>query len=76
MLDCPAVVVVVVPVPLRGTSRLALETKRLPPLVPADGGAKVTFTVILCPAFKVMGNAGPLTENPPPVACKPEICTL
>ena len=72
ILNCPAVVVV--PVPVRGTSRFTLETKSLPPLVPADVGAKVTVTVVLCPACKVMGNAGLLTENPPPVACGLETC--
>ena len=75
MLNRPAAVVVV-PVPVRGTSRFSLETKRLPPLVPAEGGTKVTVTVVLCPACRVMGDAGPLTENPPPVAFRPESCTL
>ena len=75
ILNCPAVVVVV-PVPVRGMSRFSLKTKRLPPLVPADGGTKATVTVVLCPACKVMGNAGPLTENPPPVAFRLEILTL
>ena len=75
MLNCPAVfVIVVVPVPVRGMFRLALETHRLPPVVPADCGVKVTFTVTLCPTPKLMGKAGPLTDNPPPIACKPEIC--
>ena len=77
MLNCPAVfVTVVVPVPVSGMFRLSLETHRLPPVGPTDWGVKVTFTVILCPTSKVVGNAGPLTENPPPVACKPEISTL
>ena len=75
ILNCPAAVLVV-PVPVKGMSRFSLRTKRLPALVPADGGTKVTVTVVLCPACKVMGNAGPLTENPPPPAFRPEICTL
>jgi hypothetical protein len=74
MVNFPAVVVV--PVPLRGTFREGLGTKRLPPLIPADCGAKVRRNVMLCPPFKVMGNAGPLTENPLPVACQAEIVTL
>jgi hypothetical protein len=78
ILNRPAAVVFVpVPVPVRGTSRFSLRTKRLPALVRDDGGTKVTVTVVLCPACKVMGNAGPLTENPPlVVAFRPEICTL
>jgi hypothetical protein len=43
------------------------ETNRLPPVAPADCGAKATFNVTLCPAPRVKGNAGPLTENPTPV---------
>lgn len=62
-LSCPNAGGGVVPVPLRGTFTLGPVTKRSPPLVPADCGAKVRFTVTLCPPFKVMGNAGPLTEK-------------
>src|SRR5580704_12910729 len=45
------------------------ETTRLPPVRPADCGAKVTFTVTLCPAARVKGMVGPLTENPLPAIC-------
>ncbi len=34
--------------------------------MPAAWGAKVTFTVTLCPGSKVKGSVGPLTENPLP----------
>lgn len=67
--SCP-LAVAVVPTPLRGTFTLGPLTKRSPPVVPADCGAKVTFTVTLCPPFKVIGNVGPLTENSLPVIWK------
>ncbi len=51
------------------------ETNRLPPVVPADCGAKATFTTRLCPAPRVKGNEGPLIENPLPVVCSPETVT-
>jgi hypothetical protein len=35
--------------------------------MPADCGAKVTFNVTLCPAPRVKGIVGPLTENPLPL---------
>jgi hypothetical protein len=72
--SCPAVVIV--PIPLRGTFRPGAETKTLPPLVHADCGAKVECNVILRPPFKVIGSAGPVTENPLPVAWKADIFTL
>ena len=43
------------------------ETNRLPPLSPADCGAKARLTVTLCPTPRVRGNFGPLIENPAPV---------
>src|SRR5580700_1398826 len=43
------------------------ETNRLPPCVVAAGGAKVTFTVTLCPVPRVNGSVGPLIENPLPI---------
>src|SRR6202050_5121864 len=49
MLSFPAVVVVV-PVPLRGTSRFSSETKRLSPLVPADGGTNPNLSGGACAA--------------------------
>jgi hypothetical protein len=55
------------PVPERGTVSATLERYRLPPTVPADFGAKLTFNVTLCPEFRVKGNEAPLTENPLPV---------
>jgi hypothetical protein len=55
------------PVPERGTVSATLETYRLPPTVPADRGAKLTFNVTLCPELRVKGNEAPLTENPLPV---------
>jgi hypothetical protein len=68
--------VVIVPIPLSGTSRLGPETKMLPPLVPADRGAKVECSVMLCPPFRVIGSTGPVTENPLPVIWKADIVTL
>ena len=55
--DRPAVAVVV-PVPLNGTFELGPKMKMPPALVPADGGVKVDCNVTLCPALKVMGDAG------------------
>ena len=69
MFSCPTRVAVA-PVPLRGTFTLGPLTKRSPPVVPANCGAKVRFTVTLCPPFKVIGNVGPLTENSLPVIWK------
>jgi hypothetical protein len=54
-------------VPERGTVSATGETYRLPPTVPADFGAKLTFNVTLCPELRVKGNEAPLTENPLPV---------
>jgi hypothetical protein len=50
--------------------------KTIPALVPADEGVKVDCIVILCPGLKVIGNVGPLTENPLPVDWKAEIFTF
>lgn len=74
-LNWPAVFAAV-PLPLRGMFNASFEMKRLPALMPADDGLKPTFTVTLCPARRITGNAGPLTVNPLPVAFQPEICTL
>jgi hypothetical protein len=52
------------------------ETNRLPPVVPADCGAKATFTVRLCLGLRVKGSEGPLIENPPPVVWSAERVTL
>jgi hypothetical protein len=54
-------------VPVRGTVSQTPGTNTLPPTVPADCGAKLTFNVTLCPGFRVKGNEAPLTENPLPV---------
>ena len=51
-------------------------TNRLPPSEPAACGAKVTFTVTLCPGSRVKGSVGPLRENPFPVVWKPESVTF
>ena len=53
--------------PVRGTISPTPVTNKLPPTVPAERGAKLTFNVALCPAFRVKGNEAPLTENPLPV---------
>ena len=52
------------------------ETRRSPPLIPADCGAKVRFKVIFCPPLKTIGNAAPLTENPVPDIWKFESVTF
>ena len=52
------------------------ETNRLPPVVPADCGAKATSNVTLCPAPRVKGNVGPLIENPAPVVWSAERVTF
>jgi hypothetical protein len=59
---------VVVPVPVRGMAAIAgPETSKLPPVMPADFGEKVTFSVTLCPAPRIKGNVAPLIENSLPV---------
>jgi 1-acyl-sn-glycerol-3-phosphate acyltransferase len=70
MVSCPTAGGGVVPMPLRGTFTLGPVTKRSPPLVPAACGANVRFTVTLCPPLKLIGSAGPLSENPLPVIWK------
>jgi len=60
--NCPAAV----PVPVKGTACADPEMNMLPPSVPADCGANLTFSVTLCPPFKVRGNEAPLNENPLP----------
>jgi hypothetical protein len=75
MVNWPAAVpaAVPVPVPVRGmSSPKGPETNRLPPVVPADCGAKATFNVTLCPAPSVIGKVGPLIENPAPVVWSAE----
>lgn len=66
MLNWPAAVVVA-PVPLKGTVTLGPVTKSSPALAPEVCGAKVRFTVRLCPGFNVTGKVAPLTENSLPV---------
>lgn len=64
------------PVPVSGMASAGPETNRLPPIVPADCGAKATFTVTLRPAPRVIGNMGPLAENPMPVVCRADRVTF
>src|ERR1035441_3678597 len=48
---------------------------RLPLVVPADCGAKVTFNVTLCPAPSLIGNVAPPVENPAPIVCRAQRAT-
>lgn len=58
----------VVPVPVRGmVAASGPEINRLPPVMPADCGAKVTFNVTLWPGFRLNGNPGPPIENSLPM---------
>src|ERR1035438_3798563 len=52
------------------------ETNSAPAVAPGDSGAKATFNVTLCPAPRVKGNIGPLTENPTPVVWTAERFTF
>jgi hypothetical protein len=52
------------------------KIKSLPAVGPAELGEKSTFKVTLCPASSVIGNAGPLTENPAPVVWSAERVTF
>ena len=73
IVNCPEVVCV--PVPLKGTFRVAPDTRTLPLLVIADCGVKVRLNVTLCPPFKLRGKVGPLTEKPLPVVVSAESVT-
>jgi hypothetical protein len=66
----------VMPVPVRGMASAEPETNTLPPLMLADCGVKATFNETLCPGPKVMGNEGPLIENPLPVIWSADSVTL
>jgi len=70
IVSCPGVVAAV-PVPTRGMASAGPGINRPPPVRPADFGAKVTFTVTLCPRARVKGNASALVliENSPPTVC-------
>lgn len=72
MINCPAVI----PVPVRGMFSPGPYTNRLPPVSPADCGAKVTLNPRLCPGLKVMGNVAPPTENSLPVVWMFDIVTF
>jgi hypothetical protein len=68
MLNCPAVVVVVVPVPLRGTFKLGpfealLVNDSDPETVPLAVGLKATLNVKLRPAGIVNGKEAPFRTN-------------
>jgi hypothetical protein len=56
------------PVPLRGIrageSGALLTMERVPEVLPAARGAKVTFKAAFCPGFRVAGRLNPLTEKP------------
>ena len=67
MLSCPTAVEV--PVPTSGMANAGPETNTLPPVVPTDVGAKVSFNEIVCPGVIVIGIDGPTSENSLPVVC-------
>ena len=67
------------PVPERGTERLALLAFELivnvPLAAPAAVGAKMALNVVDCPAFRVSGKDGPVKLNPLPEAAAPDTVT-
>jgi hypothetical protein len=69
------VAVAVVPVPVRGIDTPGPKANTLPPCVVAVNGAKVTFTVTLCPGLRIKGRVGPLKENPLPIVWNVEMVT-
>ena len=69
-MSCPAAAPAF-PVAMRGMASAGPGIYRLPPVVPTDRGAKVTFRVTLCPRPRVKGNVPPLVliENSLPAVC-------
>lgn len=53
-----------------------LATERLPVMLPLVAGSKITLKVVFCPAARIRGKVGPLTENPAPVIAAWEIVML
>src|SRR5277367_974171 len=54
------------PAPSTGTFSVGPETNSPPPTTAVLWGVKVTFTVMLLPAAKLIGNPGPVTDSPLP----------
>src|ERR1035441_848282 len=59
-----------VPLPTRGMASPAPARNRLPLVVPADCGAKVTFNVTLWPAASLIGYLPPAARQSASVVCR------